>query len=98
MSPERVAFAAKDLKLRCAQLLRFAPALRVTSSFATAGCGYAVSRASGVADVATIIQPAPVLARIAAQTSTCPQKRVRPRPPYRPTSLPSCLLRSETEQ
>lgn len=53
----RVASAPADVKLRCAQLLRCAPALRVTSSSAAAGCAYAESRAFGIGDSATIINP-----------------------------------------
>jgi hypothetical protein len=44
----RVASAPDDVKLRAAQLLRFAPALRVTSSSAAARCAYAESRAFGL--------------------------------------------------
>lgn len=52
-----VASAPADVKLRCAQLLRFATALRVTSSSAAAACSYAESRAFGVCDTATITKP-----------------------------------------
>ena len=71
----RVASAPDDVKLRCAQLLRFAPALRVTSSSATTGCAYAESRAFGVGDSATIIKPAASRLVLDAQLSTRPRNR-----------------------
>src|SRR6185369_17978609 len=73
----RVASAPDDVKLRCAQLLRFAPALRVTSSSAAARCAYAESRAFGVGDAASIIKPAPTRVVLAAQLSTRPRNRGR---------------------
>ena len=72
----RVAFAPDDVKLRGAQLLRFAAALRVTSSCAAARCAYAESRAFGVGHSATIIKPASSHAVRDAQRLTCPRKRV----------------------
>jgi hypothetical protein len=57
MTP-RVASAPDDVKLRCAQLLRFAPALRVTSSSAAARCIYAESGAFGASVATRIIKPA----------------------------------------
>jgi hypothetical protein len=54
----RVASAPDDVKPRCAQLLRFASALRVTSSSAAAKCRYAESGAFGLHAAATIIKAA----------------------------------------
>ena len=73
----RVASAPDDVKLRCAQLLRFASALRVTSSSAAARCAYAESRAFGVGDAATIIQAASTRCIVDAQLSTRPRNRGR---------------------
>ena len=71
----RVASAPEDVKLRSAQLLRFAPALRVTSSSAAARCAYAESRAFGAGDAASIITPASTRLIVDAQLSTRPPNR-----------------------
>jgi hypothetical protein len=76
----RVASAPDDVKLCYAQLLRFAPALRVTSSSAAAVCAYAESRAFGVGDTASIIKPAPTRVVLDAQLSTRPRNRGNLRP------------------
>lgn len=76
MSP-RVASASDDVKLRSAQLLRFAPALRVTSSSAAALCSYAESRAFGVCYATRIIKPASARLLVDAQLSTRPRNRSR---------------------
>src|ERR1043166_4917765 len=73
----RIASAPADVKLRFAQLLRFAPALRVTSSSAAARCAYAESRAFGLGDSATIIKPASIRFILDAQLSTRPPNRGR---------------------
>jgi hypothetical protein len=73
----RVASAPDDVKLRCAQLLRFASALRVTSSSAPALCACAESRAFGVGDSATIIKAASSRLVLDAQLSTRPRNRGR---------------------
>lgn len=73
----RIASPPDDVKLRCAQLLRFAPALRVTSSSAPARCAYAESRAFGLGDSATIIKAASSRLVFDAQTSTRPRNRGR---------------------
>jgi hypothetical protein len=75
----RVAFAPDNVKLRCAQLLRFAPALRVTFSSAAAGCAYAESGAFGAGDDATIIEATSTRVRVDAPLSTRPRNRGRPR-------------------
>lgn len=90
----RVASAPDDVKLRDAQLLRFAPALRVTPSSAAAWCAYAESRAFGAGDSATIIQTASSRLVLDAQPSTRPRNRGRlnltTRQPRHPvTSQPS---------
>jgi hypothetical protein len=76
----RVAFAPDNVKLRCAQLLRFAPALRVTFSSAAAGCAYAESGAFGAGDDATIIEATSTRVRVDAPLSTRPRNRGRPSP------------------
>lgn len=73
----RVASAPADVKLRCAQLLRFAPALRVTSSSAAALCAYAESGAFGVGDSAAIINPPSTRLILDAQISTRARNRGR---------------------
>lgn len=73
----RVASAPDDVKLRCAQLLRFAPALRVTSSSAAARYRYAESGAFGLGDSATIIEAASSRAVVDAQLLTRPRNRGR---------------------
>ena len=73
----RVASAPDDVKPRYAQLLRCAPALRVTSSSAAARCAYAESRAFGVNNAATSIKPASSHDMLDAQPSTRPRKRGR---------------------
>lgn len=73
----RVASAPDEVKLRRAQLLRFASALRVTSSSAAARCWYAESGAFGVRDSATTIQAASSLTFVDAQLSTRPRNRGR---------------------
>ena len=73
----RVASAPDNVKLRCAQLLRFASALRVTFSSAAARCAYAESEAFGVRDSATIIKAASSRVVLDAQTSTRPRNRGR---------------------
>ena len=73
----RIASAPDDIKLRCAQLLRFASALRVMSSSAAARCAYAESRAFGVVDFARIIKPASIRPIFDAQPSTRPPNRGR---------------------
>ena len=78
----RIASAPDDVKLRCAQLLRFAPALWVTSSSAAARGAYAESRAFGVGDSATIIKAASSRIVLDAQLSTRPRNRGRLRQPH----------------
>ena len=73
----RVASAPDDVKPRSAQLLRFAAALRVTSSSAAARCAYAESRAFGLCHPANIIKPAPARIIVAAQLPTRPPNRGR---------------------
>ena len=73
----RVASAPDDVKLRRAQLLRFASALRVTSSSAAARCAYAESRAFGAGDSATIIKAASSRVVLDAQLLTRPRNRGR---------------------
>src|SRR5581483_10235806 len=80
MTP-RVASAPADVKLRCAQLLRFASALRVTSSSAAALCAYAESRAFGIGDTAGMIKTAPAACPVVAQLLTRPRNRGRLMPP-----------------
>ena len=86
----RVASAPDDVKLRDAQLLRFAPALRVTPSSAAAWCAYAESRAFGAGDSATIIQNGvvtPCARRSTVYPSTKPgqaQTTQQPRNPVTP--------------
>jgi hypothetical protein len=70
-----IASAPDDVKLRCAQLLRFAPALRVTSSSAAARCGYAESGAFGRLHSAAIINPASGRLVLDAQRLTRPRNR-----------------------
>ena len=73
----RVASAPDDVNPRCAQLLRFAPTLRVTSSSAAARCAYAESTAFGVDDFATIIKAASSRVVRDAQPLTRPRNRGR---------------------
>ena len=77
----RIASAPEDVKLRSAQLLRCAPALRVTSSSAAARCAYAESRAFGAGHAASIIKPASTRLILDAQLSTRPPNRGRLTPP-----------------
>jgi hypothetical protein len=73
----RVASAPDEVKPRCAQLLRFASALRVTSSSAAAKCRYAESEAFGLHDAATIIEAASARLVADAQPLTRPRNRGR---------------------
>ena len=73
----RIASAPDDVKPRCAQLLRFATALRVTSPSAAARCAYAESRAFGAGDAATIIKAPSTRVMLDAQRSTRPRNRGR---------------------
>ena len=70
-----VASAPDEVKLREAQLLRFAPAQRVTSSSAAARCAHAESRAFGVLYAAFIIEAASARVVADAQPSIRPRNR-----------------------